>query len=201
MNIRHVAVAATLLTVALATTGCGPDDTPGTGATTTQAAPPPAAASSAAPAAPAAGQAVSASEEAAFEKAFHDSKNCATFFKAHKVLLANSAGPGQLKAVKVRTDCTQYGLTLDTSADGSVLKVAANATVVVLTKPTSGKDFPKYEAKKVSFEEFTRANKPCFDIPDPDRRPAGLICEPFFEYTVDAGGAVTSMHQTWEDQG
>ncbi|GLW67797.1 hypothetical protein Kpho02_00960 [Kitasatospora phosalacinea] len=222
MRNRRLAAAAGLLTVALAATGCGPDDSSGTGSTTTAAAAASSAAASApstpsgaasgaatggasggaskpAAAAPAGGQAVSPADEAAFEKASMDTAGCAAYYKTHQVLLVTSAAGSQIKGTKVKTECSQYGLQLDTSGPETTFKVAADASVVMFVKPSGTKQgFPRYDAQKMSFAEYARTRKPCFDIPEPDNRPAGLQCGPLFIYSTDGSGTVTSMHETWE---
>ncbi|MFD7731127.1 hypothetical protein ACFV6F_12175 [Kitasatospora phosalacinea] len=222
---RRLAAAAGLLAVALAATGCGPDDSTdtgsGTGPTTaaaaTTAAPadapseapadapsdapadPSNAATKPAAAAPAGGQAVSPADEAAFEKASMDTAGCAAYYKTHQVLLVTSAAGSQIKGTKVKTECSQYGLVLDTSGPDTTFKVAADASVVMFVKPSSNKTgYPRYTAQKVSFAEYAKTRKPCFDIPEPDGRPAGLECGPLFIYSADGSGTVTSMHETWE---
>ncbi|GLW53588.1 hypothetical protein [Kitasatospora phosalacinea] len=226
---RRLAAAAGLLTVALVATGCGPDDSsdtgsgtaPTTAAAATTAAPADAPsdaaadAPSAAPAdpssaasggatkpaaaAPAGGQAVSPADEAAFEEASMDTAGCAAYYRTHQVLLVTSAAGSQIKGTKVKTECSQYGLLLDTSGPDTTFKVAANASVVMFVKPSGNKTgYPRYTAQKVSFAEYAKTRKPCFDIPEPDGRPAGLQCGPLFIYSADSSGTVTSMHETWE---
>ncbi|MFF4338945.1 hypothetical protein ACFY00_03265 [Kitasatospora sp. NPDC001540] len=217
---RRLAAAAGLLTVALTATGCGPDDSSGTGSgsgsTTTTVAAAAGSATASAPSAPASGtasgaasepaaaapvdgQAVSPSDEAAFEKASMDTAGCAAYYKTHQVLLVTSAAGSQIKGTKVKTECSQYGLRLDTSGPGTTFKVAADASVTMFVKPSDNKTgFPRYTAQKVSFAEYAKTRKPCFDIPDPDNRPAGLLCGPLFIYSTDGSGTVTSMHETWE---
>ncbi|MFB7944337.1 hypothetical protein ACFC6L_05400 [Kitasatospora phosalacinea] len=214
---RRLAAAAGLLTVALVATGCGPDDSsdtgsgtaPTTAAAATTAAPadapseapadPSSTATAPAAAAPAGGQAVSPADEAAFEKASMDTAGCAAYYKTHQVLLVTSAAGSQIKGTKVKTECSQYGLLLDTSGPDTTFKVAANASVVMFVKPSANKTgYPRYSAQKVSFAEYAKTRKPCFDIPEPDGRPAGLQCGPLFIYSADSSGAVTSMHETWE---
>ncbi|RAJ41824.1 hypothetical protein K353_02935 [Kitasatospora sp. SolWspMP-SS2h] len=229
MRTRRLVASAALLAVALATAGCGPDDSSGTGSTTA-AAPPaasgaPSATASADPAggsSPTAsggasaaasgagstaastdGQGVSSAEEGAFEKASMDVNGCAAYYRTHQVLLVESASAGQLKGVKVKTECGPYGLRLDTGSNPSgTFKLAAGATVVMFVRPTAGssnsKGYPRYEVRKVSFADYAKSHQPCFDTPEPDNRPAGLQCGGLFLYTTDGSGAVTSMHETWE---
>ncbi|MFG2819423.1 hypothetical protein ACGFX4_08360 [Kitasatospora sp. NPDC048365] len=212
MNIRQLGATATLLAVALTATACGPDDTPSTtGTKTTQAAPPPAASSAASagtaapksagasPAASAfafAGEAVSPAEEAAFEKASMDVKGCTEYYRTRSVLVVNSTAPGQINGAKKKVTCSPYGRQLDIGPE-TAFKVAANASIIVFAKSIS-REYPRYEAKKVAFAEFARANKLCHDFPEPDGRPAGLECGAIFIYTTDASGVITSMHETWE---
>ncbi|WP_051732527.1 hypothetical protein [Kitasatospora phosalacinea] len=223
MRIRRLAAAAALLTVTLAATGCDPEDASDTGSTgaaptataaTTGAAAPTGSASKSASkpaggaatgaasksaAAPVGGAAVDPKDEAAFEAASMDPGTCGSFYKTHKVLLVESVSGGQLKGRQEKVQCGKYGREMDdTGVEPTVFKLAPGFTAIVLVKPTGNtRVYPRYQAKSLSFEEFAKDRKPCFDSPDPDGRPTDLDCGFLFVYDTDSSGAVTGMHETW----
>ncbi|MFJ5884518.1 hypothetical protein [Kitasatospora cineracea] len=217
MRIRQLTAAAALLTVALAVTGCDPEDASGSGPSTaaatgtpggsaaTGAASPsgtaskPAAGSSKTAAAPAGGQTVSAADETAFEKSSIDVNGCAAFYKTHKVMVVENAAPGQLKATQAKVTCDKYGRQLDLGGGvSSYYKFAAGASVTMFTKGLNPSGtYPRYEARKTTFDDYAKLHQPCFDTSKPDDHPADL-CGNLFIYETDAGGLITSMHETWE---
>nr|WNW40993.1 hypothetical protein RKE32_27495 [Streptomyces sp. Li-HN-5-13] len=158
-----------------------------------------AAGSSKTAAAPAGGQTVSAADETAFEKASIDVNGCAAFYKTHKVMVVENAAPGQLKATQAKVTCDKYGRQLDLGGGvSSYYKFASGASVTMFTKGLNPSGtYPRYEARKTTFDDYAKLHQPCFDTSKPDDHPADL-CGNLFIYETDAGGLITSMHETWE---